>query len=102
VARATPPAASETVASLRTQAPRRKILSGTGGNGVVLKVKARYSYYIASQSNFAPPVKGAIAFINIGSRKIRGTVERVIGGYFSVLADTSIDDSLIGKRVVFQ
>ena len=58
-------------------------VNGSRGSGLVLKVKARYSYYIASQSNFEVPVKGATVFVDVGGQRINGTVERVIGGYFS-------------------
>jgi hypothetical protein len=72
------------------------------GSGVVLKVKSRYRYLIASQTDFNMPTKGMTVIVNAGGRNISGTVERVIDGYFSVLVDVAIDDTLIGRRINFQ
>jgi Zn-dependent protease with chaperone function len=76
--------------------------TGRSGAGVVVKIKSRYSYYIATRSDFGVPVQGMAASIEIGGRIISGTVERVIGGYFSVLTSVSIDNSMIGAKVKFQ
>jgi hypothetical protein len=74
---------------------------GDSGSGVVLKVKSRYRYFIASQTGFKTPIKGATVIVNAGGRNISGTVERVVNGYFSVLVSFSIDDTIIGQRVTF-
>ncbi len=46
---------------------------------------------------------GAKVYIKTGDGQvINGIVERVIGGYFSVLPTSSIDSSLLGRKVIFQ
>ena len=99
--RPTPPSSSNSSSAVTSIVRKRSAQTGSG-RGVVLKVKSRYGYYIASQTNFDPPVKGSTVSVSVGNKKIHGTVERVIGGYFSVLVNASIDDSLIGEKVVFQ
>ena len=100
----TPPAPvlSSSSTNSATSIARDTIASGGPGSGVVLKVKSRYRYFIASQTDFKSPIKGMIVSVNVGGRKINGTVERVIDGYFSVLVNTSINDDLIGEKVTFQ
>jgi Zn-dependent protease with chaperone function len=81
---------------------RQQSDKGRSGSGVIVKVKSRYSYFIATQSDFGVPVQGMTAKINFGERMISGTVERVIGGYFSVLTTASIDNAMVGAKVNFQ
>jgi Zn-dependent protease with chaperone function len=78
VASSSPSAKPSAVSSSSVAAPQRTIGMRTEGNGVVLKVKARYGYYIATQSSFDAPIKGTTAIVTIGDQKISGTVERVI------------------------
>jgi Zn-dependent protease with chaperone function len=99
--RPTPPSSSPSSSSA-TSIVRRENVQGGSGSGVVLKVKSRYRYFIAAQTNFKAPTKGATAIVKVGGSNIRGTVERVIDGYFSVLVNAAIDDAIVGGRVVFE
>ena len=100
----TPPAPvlSSPSTNSATSVAREVGASSSPGSGVVLKVKSRYRYFIASQTDFNSPVKGMTVLMKSGGRNISGTVERVIDGYFSVLVNTSINDDLIGEKVTFQ
>lgn len=78
-------------------------LSGKAGSGVVVGVKARLGYFIASQTDFKPAVRGmGVHIITADNKKIFGTVERVVGGYFSVIPSSDIDGAIMGRKVVFQ
>jgi Zn-dependent protease with chaperone function len=78
-------------------------LSGGAGSGVVVGVKARLGYFIASQTDFKPAVRGMkVHIITGGNKKISGTVARVVGGYFSVVPSSEIDNTIMGKKVAFQ
>jgi Zn-dependent protease with chaperone function len=96
------PVLSSSNSSSTTAIAQDKGVNRSLGSGVVLKVKSRYRYFIASQTDFISPVKGMTVSMDAGSKNISGTVERVIGGYFSVLVNVAIDDAIVGRKVTFK
>lgn len=77
--------------------------SNDPGEGIVLFVKNRHRYFVASKIDMADPVVGKRAVITTSDGmglRLYGKIERIVDGYFSVLVEDGIlDDSLIGLKV---
>ncbi len=72
--------------------------------GVVVSYNQHYKYYVASKTSLKKVIKGRKVEIEINdSNLVVGTIERVIGDYFSVLTNSYlINEDIIGKEVMLK
>ena len=91
-------------ATTTTQTTQHENVSSNNRIGVVVSYNQYYKYYIASKTSLNTVLKGRKVEIDIGKPNlVIGTIERVVGDYFSVLTESnSINETIVGKEVILK
>lgn len=72
------------------------------GSGQIILLNLRLGYYVATQVELETPLPGMRVRVKKGDQDYRGTIHRVIDGYFSVIPDGSVNEYSIGNKVSYK